>query len=159
MERPNTIAGLMTKRAEIAGQVRDLRDKLAAATADLEHLDATIRMFDPDGAVPLRKPPRKFGPDAAFKGEMRRYVLQAFREASGPVTSLEIALYVANAQGHDTSNRARVTTIRKRVNACVYKLVQKGLVREIEAAGEYKKWRLATISGERAQSDEDRVAE
>ena len=134
----------MAKRAEIAGQVRDLRDKLAAATADLEHLDATIRLFDPDGAVPLRKPPRKFGPDAAFKGEMRRYVMSAFREATGPITSLEIAVYIANAQGHDTANRARVTTIRKRVNACVYKLVQRGFVREVETAGEYKRWELAS---------------
>ena len=133
----------MAKRAEIAGQVRDLRDKLAAATVDLEHLDATIRLFDPAGAVPLRKPPRKFGPDAAFKGEMRRYVMSAFREATGPITSLEIAVYIANAQGHDTANRARVTTIRKRVNACVYKLVQRGLVREVETAGEYKRWELA----------------
>ena len=140
MERPNTVSGLMAKRAEIAGKVRDLRDQLAAATADLEHLDATIRMFDPDGAVPLRKPPRRQGPDAAFKGEMRRYVMSALREATGPLTSLEIAVYIASTKGYDASDRNRMTVIRKRVGACLFKLKQKGVVRAVPQAGEYKGW-------------------
>ena len=47
MDRPDTVAGLLAKRKELA----DFRKKLAAelhkVTCDIDHLDAAIRLFDP----------------------------------------------------------------------------------------------------------------
>ena len=47
VERPNTLAGLVEKRAEIAGQIAHTRAVLRQLIIDLDHVDAAIRIFDP----------------------------------------------------------------------------------------------------------------
>ena len=48
VERPNTLAGLVAKRTEIAGQISDVRETLRKLIVNLDHIDAAIRLFDPD---------------------------------------------------------------------------------------------------------------
>lgn len=50
-ERPNTLVGLIEKRATIAGMVKFHRAELRKIICDLDHIDATIRMFDPNAEV------------------------------------------------------------------------------------------------------------
>lgn len=144
VERPNTLAGLLEKRRQIAGEVNSLRAQLNGLLADLEHLDATIRLFDPNGEVPIPKPAKGHGPDASFKGEMRRFVLTYLRNAAPrEVTSLDIAVWIVEGKGMNAADRRYVSMIRKRVTACLYKLRVRGLVREVPLQGEYKGWALA----------------
>ena len=46
MERPNTVSGLLAKRAEFAGQIKHLQAKLSQLLADQDAIDCTIRLFD-----------------------------------------------------------------------------------------------------------------
>lgn len=39
--------GLVTKRAEVSGEIEALRTRMARLQADLAHLDAVIRIMDP----------------------------------------------------------------------------------------------------------------
>src|SRR5208283_5198393 len=48
MGEPHVISALSNKRAELAGIVIQLERQLDQQQADLAHLDATIRLFDPD---------------------------------------------------------------------------------------------------------------
>jgi hypothetical protein len=48
VDRPNTLAGLSEKRAEIAGQISHTRAALRQLIIDLDHIDAAIRLFDPN---------------------------------------------------------------------------------------------------------------
>ena len=48
VERPNTLAGLVEKRAEIAGRISHTRAALRQRIIDLDHVDAAIRIFDPN---------------------------------------------------------------------------------------------------------------
>lgn len=136
-ERPNTVSGLREKHREIAGQIEAQRAELARLVADLEAVEHTIRLFDPDADLPRAKPVPS--PHAAFKGEMRRDVLSALRSAKGPLTSLEIAEQIVKARKLDAS---LTTTFRKRVGAALWKLKAKGWVEEVPQAGDYKGWRL-----------------
>jgi hypothetical protein len=45
-ERPNTLAGLVEKPAEIAGEISHTRARLRQLIIDLDHIDAAIRLFD-----------------------------------------------------------------------------------------------------------------
>ena len=68
MERPNTVAGLLEKRAELAALVKFHQAELRKVVCDLDHLDATIRLFDPDADISrVKRYPTKH---RAFKGEM-----------------------------------------------------------------------------------------
>jgi len=138
-ERPNTVSGLIDKRREIAGRIEHVQRELRALVADLDHIDAAIRIFDPDADIG----PAKRYPIAhqAFRGEMARHVLDALRRADRPVTSLEIARHVMEGRGLKDDGRA-VIVIRKRVGACLAKLREKGVVRDVPMAGEYKGWEM-----------------
>lgn len=137
-ERPNTVAGLVEKHRAIAGQIDATRRQLDALVFDLEAVEHTIRLFDPEAQLGRAKPLPS--PHAAFRGEMRRDVLAALRAATGPLTSLEIAEQVVRGRKLDPS----VTPMfRKRVGAALWKLAQKGIVAEVAQVGDYKAWTLA----------------
>jgi len=139
IERPNTVAGLIEKHRYIAGQIEATRKTLNALVFDLEAVEHTIRLFDPDAQLGRAKPlPSK---DAAFKGEMRRDVLAALRAAQEPLTSLDIARQVIVRRKLPSDHKS-VIVFRKRVGACLFKLKGAGLVAEVPQAGDYKGWRL-----------------
>src|SRR5882757_10114656 len=48
MAEPHVIGALRNKRAELSGTLRQLEQQLAGHRANLAHLDATMRLFDPN---------------------------------------------------------------------------------------------------------------
>jgi ABC-type Fe3+-citrate transport system substrate-binding protein len=106
VERPNTVAGLIEKRREITGKIEHHQRILNELIIDLDHLDHTIRLFAPELDVSLAQPKQFPARHAAFRGEMQRFVLGALRAATGPLTSLEIAVEVVKARGLDPNDPA-----------------------------------------------------
>jgi len=139
MERTNTVAGLLGKRAELAGEIAHAQKQLRGMVCDLDHLDATIRLFDPGADISrVKRYPTKH---RAHKGEMQRFVLRALRESSEPITSLEITRAMIADRGLNADD-GTVILMRKRVGACLTKLKSKNLVSEIPQLGRYKGWQL-----------------
>jgi hypothetical protein len=98
---------------------------------DLDHIDHTIRLIDPNADVSLGKPKQYPPRHAAFKTEMNRFVLGALRTATEPLTSLEIAKAVVIGRGLDVTDDRTVVLIRKRVGACLWRQKERGIVREV----------------------------
>jgi hypothetical protein len=48
MAEQHVVGALRDKRAELAGMLRQLEQQLVQQRANLAHLDATMRLFDPD---------------------------------------------------------------------------------------------------------------
>ncbi len=48
MSEPHVLSALHNKRSELAGILKQLEERLAKHRADLMHVDATMRLFDPD---------------------------------------------------------------------------------------------------------------
>lgn len=138
-ERPNTVAGLIEKHREVAGKIEATRRTLDALVFDLQALEHSIRLFDPNAQLGRAKPLPS--PHAAFKGEMRRDVLAALRAASAPLTSLDIAEQIVKARKLDVS---ATTMMRKRVGAALWKLRAKGIIEEAPQIGDYKGWSVKT---------------
>jgi hypothetical protein len=138
-ERPNTIAGLLDKRAEVAAEIKFHKAELRKLICDLDHLDAAVRLFDPDADTSrVKRYPTKH---RAQKGEMARFVLLALKRATEPLTSLEITKAQIAARGLKPDDQTLVL-MRKRVGACLTAQQSKGLVRSIPTAGPYKGWEL-----------------
>jgi hypothetical protein len=140
MENEHVLGGLTRKRAEIAGQIEHTQAALRKLVNELDAIDAAIRIFDPTADLAAIKarayPPRH----AAFRGEMMRHVMGCLRVATEPVTTRDIAKVVMKARGLKLDDAELLTTIRKRVGACMWKLKQSGYVREAPIAGELKGW-------------------
>lgn len=136
-ERPNTISGLLAKRKELAKLLKDLRADERKVVADLDHLDAAIRLFDPeaDNARRARYPTKH----RAKKGEVVRLVVRMLRETNRPLTALDIVHQQIEERGLKPDD-ATVVLLRKRIGACLTKLKNDGFVRVVPLPGLYQGW-------------------
>lgn len=136
-ERPNTVAGLVEKRAELAGKLKYLRAEARKVICDLDHIDAAIRMFDPEAdTTRVARYPTKH---RAKKGEVVRLVVRLLKDADRPLTSLDI-VHVQIKQRGLKADDATTVLLRKRVGACLTKLKVDGVVRVVPLPGLYQGW-------------------
>lgn len=144
-DRPNTVAGLVAKHRELTALREKYRAEIKKLTVDIDHLDAAIRLFDPNAdTAPIKEYVTKH---RAQKGSVKRFILTAFREATAPLTSRRITeMWVAD-RGL-VADEATYTTIRKRIGAAIKSCVGQGLIEECgwtedhDANGPYKLWKL-----------------
>jgi hypothetical protein len=142
-ERPNTVSGLIAKRAEIAGQIGVAQIELRRLIANLDHVDATIRLFAPDLATETIRSKRPIPPQhQALRGEVKRIVLDTMREARRPVTTAEIASRVLSARMLPATDPELRKLFVRRVGQCLLMMKRKDVVRIVELPGRFQGWEL-----------------
>ncbi len=128
------LAALKDKRATIAGEIVQLRNKLAWAESQLKHLDATIGIFEPNldpDSIPNKHPRKRV--KLFRQGELGRLILDALRTADGPMRTQDIVSAILLVQGHDEAAR---TALAPRVRGNLQYLVTKaGTVSKIGGGG------------------------
>ncbi|THD74362.1 MAG: hypothetical protein E7812_18745 [Phenylobacterium sp.] len=139
-DRPNTLSGIKAKRHELAKYRDQLEADIKAVTVDIDHLDAAIRIFDPEDTPEARK--RYAALHRAPKGQSTRFVLARLREASEPLTSRQLADAWCADRGL-TAKPSTVSLVRKRIGATLKALHHKGTVRQDGHAEGLIRWRLA----------------
>src|SRR5918994_2165496 len=92
-------AALREKRAELTGQIKTLERQIKAHKAELVHLDATMRLFDPTFDPRTVKPGKAARIHLFKQGELGRLILDALRRANGPLSTAAVASAVAEAIG------------------------------------------------------------
>ena len=137
------LSALSRKRADLAGQINRLEAQVRQLTADLEAVDATIRVFDPTadiGAIKARVyPPRS----KATRDQMTRLVFQALGTANGPISGTDVQTFVMKARDLNPDDARLVVSIRKRVSSCLGYQRRKGTILAIGTEGKAKVWALA----------------
>src|ERR1700686_4535810 len=105
-EQPVAVNALRNKRAQIVGDIEYHQREIDRLPADLVHLDAALRLFDPDtdpdDIAPRRPLPRRshyFG-----KAEQTRRVFDAIRN-HGTVSAVEIAAQAMADKGIPETDR------------------------------------------------------
>ena len=148
MERPNTISGLNAKRKELATLHNQLVKEAKKVLCDIDHIDAVIRVFDPDADVERIRLNRYATKHRAPKGYMKRFVLSQLREASEPITSRQITEAWIKDRGLKPDEPTFII-LRKRVGACLRKCETDGLIHgtgEVTSSdgwGPYKLWKTS----------------
>src|SRR4051794_39802227 len=127
------IGALVRKRAELAG-----------LTANLCHLDATLRMFDPEIRLDAIRP--KAPRPAADPGRPEittRMVLDALRRAGEPLSAREIAARLLAELGADAGDAKLLRAANERVGEALRRQRRKVVVACELALGGRGLWRLA----------------
>jgi hypothetical protein len=111
------ITSLRTKRDEIFGALELLGRQVERHRAELTHLDATIRLFDPDAeaAAPGPKGPARKRNDWFRPGECRRRIHDVLRDAAAPMTTREIVAAVMAVKALPATNLRTRELIHKTV--------------------------------------------
>jgi hypothetical protein len=107
-EQPVAVIALRNKRAEIAGLIAMYEREVDRLRAELVHVDATMRLFDPatDPAdiEPLRRFPRRT--EYFARGEVTKRVYDALRDAP-EVRAQDIADQAMRDKGMPGTDRAQ----------------------------------------------------
>ncbi len=136
------LEALKRKRAEMTGEIARCHARLSQLSDDLEHLDATLRLFAPDFVAESIRP-KVFVPPKSWskRGEMSRTVLSALRIAKGPLTAREIASMVVAQRGLDSAP-AILNVMTRRVASVLRDKRETGLVRSVEETGLWLQWEI-----------------
>ena len=139
-ERPNTVSGLNAKRDELIAYRKALHKEIRKVTCDIDHLEAAMRLFDPEATPNAIK--RYVVRHRAKKGTVKAFVLDTLRKAQAPLTSAQITDLWLEARGLRTDDQTR-TVIRKRIGAGLISLRAKGVLRNEGWFDGHKGWVVA----------------
>jgi hypothetical protein len=135
--------GLIKKRSEIAGRIQAIHAEAARLVAELDHLDCTIRLFDPEidfQDIPVKALPP---PNAAFRGEFQRSLLEFLRGQQRWLTTDDLTVKVMVQRRMNEADRALRVLTRKRVGHALKRLERKGVVASRKAGkGALLAWRI-----------------
>jgi hypothetical protein len=113
----HVLSGLMTRRSEIAELIAEKRAEIRHMMITLEHIDATIREFQPDAELENvdKKGTR---PDTwAGRGEALKIILNILRLAEKPMGTMDIAKEVMRQRGMSLHDKRMVRVVTRRVCA------------------------------------------
>jgi hypothetical protein len=142
-EQPTTVNALRNKRASITGETAMHEREIDRLRADLVHLDATMRLFDPGtnpGIIPAqRRYPRRT--EWFARGEVTRRVREALRDTE-IIWPREIAKAAMAEKGIHETDKATRKNIGARFTRVCYELTLRGQLKKI-GHGEEARWKLA----------------
>jgi hypothetical protein len=136
------LTGLVKRRAEMAGELANIHNRVAQLVRDIEHLDATIQIMAP-GVMPEAIPPRLFQPpeDWSKRGQMSRIVLGILRNAKEPLASRDIASQLILERGMAMDMKL-LRLMTKRVGSALRDKRDRGLVRSVDGPGLFQLWEI-----------------
>ena len=129
MENEHVLSGVIRKRAEIARQLEAAQMTVRQLIIDVDNVDATIRLFDPDMDFEVIRPKPVPPRHTAFRGEVSRFVLTELRGTGEALSTKDITRRVMEARGLNVADPRLTLTVGKRVGASLRNLRARGPVR------------------------------
>ena len=140
MAELHLVGASRNKRAELAGMVGQLEQQLARQRTNLAHLDATMRLFDPEIRPQEIRPRQQRARSTWFRqGECLRLIYDGLRHAPDPLTTRELAEQIMRAKAIPAADGRSRELIQKTVLGSLNRA--KETIARIEAAGVVS-WRL-----------------
>lgn len=140
MAESHVVSGLVEKRSELAGLLAHHRQEIDRLEADLNHLDATIRLFAPGYNLGgIRKKQYRSYSRQFKQGECYRLVLDALRASNGKAATPAIADRIMAVKGIPADQQK---TVVASVNNSLRYAERNGLVRRDGKDGIAIRWTL-----------------
>src|SRR5688572_6553964 len=141
MTDTHVVSALRAKRAEMAGQIDALQDQLREAMIAVDHVDCTLRLFDPDIDLdeirPKPLPPRHH----AFKGQVTRSILAMLR-AEGAMDAKAITIRLMAERELNVNDKTLAKAMQKRIGAALRNLRERQLVASSQGKGGMLLWEI-----------------
>lgn len=130
MSNSHVVSGLLERRAEMAGLARHYQSEITKILDDLDHLDATIRIFAPEMDIRSLRPKAFRRKNAYFKrGEGPRLVLDVYRDNEGTLNPRQVLEIIARRKGWDL-NDAKFAGAEKAVEMVIFRLHKSGVLKK-----------------------------
>jgi len=127
MADTHVVSALKDKRGQLAGTIDALQDQLRQAFIDMDHIDASLRMFVPDIELEEIKPKPLPPRHRAFKGQVTRAILAMLRK-EGSMDARAITLRLMAERELNLNDKDLQKAMHKRIGAALRNLRERTLV-------------------------------
>ncbi len=117
----HTIAGLLTKRAELMQEAAELRERMAIAANAVEAIDQVLETFGHTEDLEGRSP-RAARVILFYRNELRSFLLGELGKAKEPMTSRQLAERVCETEGKSMADRRLLNDVTRRVGCALRKM-------------------------------------
>lgn len=132
---------LVRLHADIGGRILDNRKEAHRLVEDMKHVEAVLRMYDPNYNVRAIVGRRRINGNPWFKrGTLFRGALEALRTAAKPMTARELVIAMLAAKGIQNAPAARVRSLTGGVTNSLRN--NEGKTVEIVGEGSPMRWRI-----------------
>jgi len=136
MAESMVVSGLVSKRAEVAGQIASFKTEIIRLQGALTHLDGSIKLFAPEFDLRTVKAKRTNKRNQNFKqGEAQHMTLDVMREANAPLYSRKITDALLQRKNIEPTT-AIVARVQKNILAVLHRLEARNIVRPINTGSE-----------------------
>jgi hypothetical protein len=137
------LAGLANRRLELVAEVKKQEGVLRSLLADIDHLDAAMRQFDPEHRA--RRPNTSLASveRGSGRGAVTKTILTVLRTAAEPITLRETALRTMIAFGMDCQDRKRTMRMIEQVRTVIYRQRSNGIVASEPGPEQAGLWRIS----------------
>lgn len=143
MADTHVVSALKERRVRLATEIEGLQAQLRARVIDLDHVEATLKQFDPDvnlGELGPRRVPQVL---SDIHGDTGRVILDTLRTATAPISTSAVCFAVMKARGLDTDDKGLCRLMMKRTVANLKHWSKKrGLVQALPGPGQQLVWEL-----------------
>jgi hypothetical protein len=132
---------LTAKHGELFGHMEDRRRELKQLGEELAHVEATMRLFDPQWVVERVPARHRAKRRQVFRGgECQRLVLDTLRDAQGAISEDELVAMLVRAKGLAAQPDA-MPGVRKTLLAVLRHLARQGVARSVALQDGARAWR------------------
>lgn len=119
---------------------RSLEAEIVKVTCDIDHLEACIRLFNPDTSLAAFK--AYIVQHRAKKGTLKRFLMGTLRDAPAPLTSAQLTDLWLEHRGLQVTGETH-TVMKRRIGASLISLRAAGTLRNEGEIDGRKGWRVS----------------
>ncbi len=134
-----TLTELFDKRNELAGLIVQAEKRAKELRADLEHIEAAIRILRPGIELPKIVAKRvEYRPRYFKRGQLTRLCLDFIRERTEPFTVEDL---MPLAVGDRQLTQAERASVKTAVHQALHKIAKRGTIERVAAEGRLVRWK------------------
>ena len=146
MADSHVISALSTKRGEILGSIKHYKQLISSLDKDLQNIDATIKIFEPDYKFGSEKVVNKHTRNRFFdKGEAKVLVLEVLKNSILPISTDKISDIIAVNRNLAFKNRTDKSNFQKSILLALNTCLSNNLVEKVSKDGLSIIWKIKEL--------------
>ena len=146
MADSHVISALSTKKGEILGSIKHYKQLISSLDKDLQNIDATIKIFEPDYKFGSEKVVNKHTRNRFFNnGEAKVLVLEVLKNSSFPISTDKIADIIAVNKNLSFENKTDKSNFQKSILLALNTCLSNNLVEKVSKEGLSIVWKIKEI--------------
>ncbi len=146
MADSHVISALSTKRGEILGSIKHYKQLISSLDKDLQNIDATIKIFEPNYKFGSEKIVNKHRNRFFNNGEAKVLVLEVLKNSNLPISTDKIADIIATNKNLSFENKIDKSNFQKSILLALNTCLSNNLVEKVSKEGLSIVWKIKELN-------------